>query len=466
MRRITPWVLFLSFFMARAGWSDPKDFYHQRWLAHHSVPRIPFSDRVQSGTFDQKINPFDPSDTRTFSQRYYFDSSYASGPGAPVFFYLCGEATCQPSSLGGAIAEHAKEHGAYLISLEHRYYGKSQPFSQLTTENLTYLTSDNALMDAAAFEKFAQSKYGLTGKWVVFGGSYPGALSAYYRETYPDLVVGSLASSAPVRPEANFEDYDRHVTEVVGPDCAARMRQVVAQIESVLNDDTALGAIKAKFEAQTLTDKDDFLYLVADMGGMAAQYGYQDRLCTLLASGDPLDGYAQFTREIFQSWNMNALSDSAEGATSLDPNDYLAVFGLRQWFYQSCTEYGFWQTAYHDASLSVRSARINLAYHNGLCRRLFGIETPVDTGHIARFFYEPLLKAPVSRIFFTNGSGDPWSKLSITVDNPNNVNPALTLKTIAGGSHCDDLEGTTSKDSADLKAARAQLDTLLTQWLQ
>jgi pimeloyl-ACP methyl ester carboxylesterase len=464
-------VVFLALSATQSSWGDPKDFYYQRFLSQGSsgdsqffTLNTPASDKVQAGTYEQRVNPHDPKDSRTFEQRYYFDDTYAAGPDSPVFFYLCGEATCQPSSLGGAIAEHAKTHHAYLISLEHRYYGKSQPFAQLTTENLAYLTSDNALLDAAAFEEFAQQKYRLTGKWVVFGGSYPGALSAYYREAFPDLVVGSLASSAPVRPEANFEDYDRHVTEVVGPDCAAQLRKVTAQIEGVLDNPTALAALKAKFQAQMMTDNDDFLYLVADMGAMAAQYGYKDHLCTLLKGDDPLSGLAQFTLEIYKSWKMNALSDSVEGATSLNPDDYASDVGLRQWFYQSCTEYGFWQNAYHDAAYSVRSARINPTYHLGICRRLFGIETPVDTSHIEKTFYQPLLKAPVSGIFFTNGSDDPWSELSITVDNANNVNPALTLKTIAGGAHCDDLGSSTSIDSTDLKAARSELDTLIDQW--
>ena len=35
----------------------------------------------------------------------------------------------------------AKKFGAAVVTPEHRYYGKSSPFKQLTTENLRFLSS-------------------------------------------------------------------------------------------------------------------------------------------------------------------------------------------------------------------------------------------------------------------------------------------------------------------------------------
>ena len=49
----------------------------------------------------------------------------------------------------------AIELKAKLISLEHRYYGKSQPFSNeeggWSTENLKYLNSSQAIEDIHSF---------------------------------------------------------------------------------------------------------------------------------------------------------------------------------------------------------------------------------------------------------------------------------------------------------------------------
>lgn len=49
--------------------------------------------------------------------------------------------------------------------------------------------------------------------WFVFGVSYPGALSAWFRLKFPHLTCGSLASSAVVLAVYDFTEFDQQVKE-------------------------------------------------------------------------------------------------------------------------------------------------------------------------------------------------------------------------------------------------------------
>lgn len=148
------------------NWAKDDDEMGSPWVGMDAV------NGLTSGTFNQKIDPSNPQDTRTFAQRYFLNSTYASGPNAPVFYYICGEAAC--SSPNGATLAYARNYHGYVVALEHRYYGTSQPFPTLSAANLKYLKTEYALADLATFEKFAQSQLGLKGKWISIGGSYSG----------------------------------------------------------------------------------------------------------------------------------------------------------------------------------------------------------------------------------------------------------------------------------------------------
>jgi pimeloyl-ACP methyl ester carboxylesterase len=45
-------------------------------------------------------------------------------------------------------------------------------------------------------------------EWFVIGGSYPGALAAWLKATYPDHVVGAWTSSAVISPSLLFQEFD------------------------------------------------------------------------------------------------------------------------------------------------------------------------------------------------------------------------------------------------------------------
>ena len=101
------------------------------------------------------------------------------------------------------------ENNARLMSLEHRYYGESQPFDDWSTSNLKWLTAWEALADVAKFIEAQNKELGRKAEWVVVGGSYPGALSAWFKSIYPDHAVAAWSSSGVINAILDFDDFDR-----------------------------------------------------------------------------------------------------------------------------------------------------------------------------------------------------------------------------------------------------------------
>jgi len=102
--------------------------------------------------FENEIDHFNKKDDRTYKQRYWYnDKFFKKEEQAPVFLYICGEWTCTPPDEQMFPMMVGAEHDALLVSLEHRYYGDSQPFDSWATDNLEYLSSEQALADIATF---------------------------------------------------------------------------------------------------------------------------------------------------------------------------------------------------------------------------------------------------------------------------------------------------------------------------
>ena len=164
-----------------------------------SVPAAVRPATQVPGTYLQDVDHFGTAGGQKFNQRYWVDSSYASSASAPVILHICGEGNAEEGYfLNDNAIQWAKSLGARIVYLEHRYYGDSLPFSDLSSAHMKYLTLDNVMEDLATFQKWISSANGWTGKWLSVGGSYSGTLSALYRQRHPELVVGALASSAPM----------------------------------------------------------------------------------------------------------------------------------------------------------------------------------------------------------------------------------------------------------------------------
>jgi hypothetical protein len=422
--------------------------------------------QLSGGTFEQEIDhPFQPAaSVGRFQQRYWYSTEFARGPDSPVLFYLCGESPCAAAYLT-LLADVAKALDAAVVALEHRYYGASLPFADLTLDRMKYLTIHNALEDAAAFETFARANLPLRGKWIAVGGSYPGMLAAFYRLKHPELVVGAWASSAPVNVVLSFEGYDATVADALGPTCTLLFQQALAAADAAFDDP----AKRAFLDPYVFgDDRASFLNSISYYADVAAQYGQTHRLCAALAQErlDPLTGLIGYLQPPLVTADDGGVSDGGTGplpdagdlavdagALSAPPRGvpdgraHTAPMRLPRrpgdfndegaaWFYQVCTELGFYQVHNTDRSRSVSSDLIDEKYWNDACLQIAS-STP-DIARTRAEYTDPILRGEASNLFFVNSSEDPWSSLSIL--DPSRAPSGVMTFLVQGGSHCEDLD--------------------------
>ncbi|EEQ99234.1 prolylcarboxypeptidase, putative, partial [Perkinsus marinus ATCC 50983] len=118
--------------------------------------------------------------------------------------------------------------GAFLVFAEHRYYGKTQVYSDGTPDCLRYLTIEQALADYSVLIDYIFDKHDLppSTATIAFGGSYGGMLASAFRYKYPHIVDGAIAASAPifaiggVTPEPSKTAFNEIITRDAGPVCA------------------------------------------------------------------------------------------------------------------------------------------------------------------------------------------------------------------------------------------------------
>jgi pimeloyl-ACP methyl ester carboxylesterase len=233
------------------------------WKNFHDSKSLEAKDN-QAFTWQAKVDHFDTSNNDTYAQRYYIDKQYWNGDG-PVFLSIGGEGTLTGPP-GGYMAVLAANYSALLVSLEHRFYGESIPNGNVLSENLVYLTVEQALADLATFTDYFTNEY-KTGdnSWFAFGGSYPGALASWYRINYPEKSVGSLSSSGVVNCIIDFPEFDMQVSAAIGNRCSDQIKRINAAFERTI----AKGADGWNYATDLfLCEKDmwtqDFFYMIAD----------------------------------------------------------------------------------------------------------------------------------------------------------------------------------------------------------
>ncbi|KAJ2780361.1 hypothetical protein H4R18_003493 [Coemansia javaensis] len=382
--------------------------------------------------FDQLVDHRAGPSQGTFRQRFFInDNSYV--PGGPVYLLNSGETPASPSYLtAGEPYTLAQATGGLLVIMEHRYYGESYPVGDMSGPSMRYLTVNNSLEDIAYFirngQAFVKGAVGTEiaagAKWVVVGGSYSATLATWARKMYPDLVHAAYASSAPVLARADFYQYDQVVGRALP--CAGSIAAAVDTLDRILDsrNRTLIDSWKRAFGLQGLAADADFAGALTDQMSFTVQYymppapgsGAPDAIAQLCrwfdnARNIPLQNMADMTAAYIRDSGIDPVAAYSSGAGAT--NTALRQDG-RAWFYQTCTEFGFWQSAPPAPYRRLRSKYVTAEWQSRPCAQFFGggVTGRPDTDALNRQFggFSP----DVTRVVFVNGLHDPWSALSVS----------------------------------------------------
>ena len=118
------------------------------------------------------------------------------------------------------------------------------PFGKesMDQKNLRFLNSEQGLSDLAYFIQYIikNKKHGVDSqnKWITVGGSYAGAMSAWFRSKYPHLTVGAIGSSGVVLAVEDFSAFDDQIYESAaknGQECATTLQAVNKYVEGKIS---------------------------------------------------------------------------------------------------------------------------------------------------------------------------------------------------------------------------------------
>ncbi|KAJ7510413.1 serine carboxypeptidase S28-domain-containing protein [Mycena galericulata] len=488
-------------------------------LAIPKQPPFSFSDSQASSRstavtpvayfFDQILDHSNPS-RGTFKQRFWFYDGYYK-KGGPIVLFNAGEEDASlytgyllNETITGAIAYAV---GGATIVMEHRYWGASIPAANYSTANMKYFTIQNAVQDFAYFAQNVKLPFTTGTKatpppntpWIVAGGSYPGALSAYVKHTFPNLFYAAYATSAPVQAISNFYGYFIPVENGAPQNCSTDMKAVITHWDAVMSTGTKEQQLElmAVFGLQNVTHSVD-----AASALQLAPWSWQD-LAPAVGAGQEFfdfcdtlevkhgvsagpEGYGlEYALAQWGAWQLQTnnatCGDAYAGDECWGTFDPTATFytdvdtnnTYRPWMWLICNDLAFWQNGDPTAP-SIVSKQVNVAYWERQCPLYFPAEDGVSVPQMApvngvNTLYDGW-DITEDRLLFVNGQFDPWRSGGVASELPGapkrqstSEQPLLMVET---GVHCWDMITKTAQANPNTRVVFNQVVAQMVQWMK
>ncbi|XP_064550039.1 putative serine protease K12H4.7 [Drosophila montana] len=402
---------------------------------------------------EQKLDHFDENETRTWQMRYSESDTFYK-PGGPILINVNGEwPLAVKSELCGMFYELAEKFNAYAFQTEHRYYGNSHPVQNLTAENLQYLTMKQALADLAHFVRHQKASVpGLANsKVIMIGCSYAGSMVAYFRKDYPELIDGGWSSCAGLYYRLDYSDayisVGKSIRKIGGDACYDQVDHF---------SKAYLKHKKANDENYTLLQQLNLTVEYNNMDEIIATHVQHrnismfQRICINITAVDSND-IVEF------GLVLKHLSSKIPEVGNKDEIEFSEDHSTRQYFYQSCNEFGNFQTT--SSQHQPFGDRKPFSTLIAQCKEDFGPKFTIE--YISKKVDEINAlyggsRPNVDHIYFTKAEDDPWRWTGI-------VDECATV--IPGIAHCHDLRTRSPNDPPALAAAKQKGFDLIESWI-
>ncbi|XP_025829223.1 putative serine protease K12H4.7, partial [Agrilus planipennis] len=302
---------------------------------------------------------------------------------------------------------------------------------------------------------------------VVAGSSYAGSLAAWARIKYPHKIDIAYSSSGPLYSKADFPEYFANVEEnlrLASPTCPQLIRRAMVEAMEMLETQEGAAILSELFntceplQGPVEPDRSYFLTSLSSPFADVAQTadpGDLVNVCERLESntGSDLEKLAQYIVPLqYCIWTYDLFIDYYSGTNVIG-----STMRTRQWLYQTCTEFGWYQTQAFGDTFTV-----DLFYQ--LCSDVLGEQftsSTVQTGVKRTNLFYGNIKPKVTRLITYHGTADPWS----TVGLQNDLNDSVITIIVNGTSHSADLYTTRDSDPEELKQARTRIMNTISTWI-
>ena len=354
-----------------------------------------------------------------------------------------------------------KQFNGVGVVLENRYYGTSCPFNTSSTDELLYLTTEQVIAD---FDLFAR-KVTLPGvtdinapntPWILYGGSYPGALSAFTKKKYADTFHGAISSSGTIHAQLEYPQWYNPIQLLAPRDCVASINDIVDKMDSLVKskNNAAIQQLKELFGLSALEDIRDFAQTIAfPIGGpfiyptftwqeinWNPERGHKDffdfcRNVTDISapannteadsklakytngqSWKNLGNYAAYIKRVVLPLCPSGQYNSADCFGTQNQTHWADTTNnyVRSYLYSTCTEMGAYQAAQPYGQKSLISRVIDKDYTQQWCTWAFpkGTYNSIpSTPDLERWNVYGDFNFSAENLLFVDGTADPWKDL-------------------------------------------------------